>query len=384
VTLPTSELRGRTAVVGVGTTAQGELPGKSADEIAVDALGLALADAGLQKGDLDGLITCKSFGGSGIDTEIGRLAGLNPRYSATLDYGTCNFSLHLATMAIATGMASTIALVYGTNQRTAGNRFATAAGSGASPLELHGFHNIAGQAAMAFTRRAHLYGTTEEQLGAVAVTERAHAQRNPLAIFRDPLTLEDYLAQPYLVAPLRRADICMISDGGVCLIVTDATHRDVSPESPVYVLGTEQVTGLRQYQNPDNLLRPWVADMTDPVFARAGITRADVDVLFIQDPTSVWVLQMLELFGYCDPGESGSYVAEGRIALGGDGVPVNTNGGQLSESYMWGWLHLAEAVQQLRGTCGERQVAGARFAQYCSTKGFEKAATSILGNEVPA
>jgi acetyl-CoA acetyltransferase len=368
----------------VGTTEQGELPGRSADEIAVDALGLALADAGLQKADLDGLITCKSYGGFGIDTEIGRLAGLNPRYSATLDYGTCNFSLHLAAMAIATGMASTIALVYGTNQRTAGNRFATAAGSGASSLELHGFHNIAGQAAMAFTRHSHLYGTTEEQLGWVAVTERAHAQRNPLAIFRDPLTIDDYLAQPYLVEPLRRADICMISDGGVCLIVTDSARPAASAQPPVYVLGAEQVTGLRQYQNPDNLLRPWVASMADPVFHRAGITRDDIDVLFVQDPTSVWVLQMLELFGYCGPGESGPYVAEGRIALGGDGVPVNTNGGQLSESYMWGWLHLSEAVRQLRGTCGDRQVAGARFAQYCSTKGFEKAATSVLGREVPA
>ncbi len=381
---PSPELRGRSAIVGVGTTEQGELPGRSADEIAVDALGLALADAGLQKGDLDGLITCRSYGGFGIDTEIGRLAGLNPRYSATLDYGTCNFSLHLATMAISTGMASTIALVYGTNQRTAGNRFATAAGSGATSLELHGFHNIAGQAAMAFARHAHLYGTTEEQLGWVAVTERAHAQLNPLAIFRDPLTIDDYLAQPYLVEPLRRSDICMISDGGVCLIVTDSARLTAGAEPPVYVLGTEQVTGLRQYQNADNLLRPWVASMADPVFHRAGITRDDIDVLFVQDPTSVWVLQMLELFGYCGPGESGPYVAEGRIALGGDGVPVNTNGGQLSESYMWGWLHLSEAVRQLRGTCGDRQVVGARFAQYCSTKGFEKAATSVLGREVPA
>jgi acetyl-CoA acetyltransferase len=381
---PSHELRGRSAIMGVGTTEQGELPGRSADEIAVKALGLALADGGLQKSDLDGLITCKSYGGFGIDTEIGRLAGVNPRYSATLDYGTCNFSLHLATMAIATGMASTIALVYGTNQRTAGNRFATAAGSGASSLELHGFHNIAGQAAMAFTRHAHLYGTTEEQLGWVAVTERTHAQLNPLAIFRDPLTIGDYLTQPYLVEPLRRADICMISDGGVCLIVSDAERLAEGPEPPVYVLGTEQVTGLRQYQNPDNLLRPWVASMADPVFHRAGITRADIDVLFVQDPTSVWVLQMLELFGYCGAGESGPYVAEGRIALGGNGVPVNTNGGQLSESYMWGWLHLAEAVRQLRHNCGDRQVADAHFAQYCSTKGFEKAATSVLGREVPA
>lgn len=376
-----SPSRGQTAIVGVGTTAQGELPSMSADAIAVDALGLALADAGLEKGDLDGLITCRSFGGFGIDTEIGRLAGLNPRFAATLDYGTCNFSLHLAAMAIASGMASTIALVYGTNQRTSGNRFAAAAGSGAAALELHGFHNIAGQGALAFARHAHLYGTTEAQLGHVAVTERAHAQLNPAAIFKEPLTIEGYLAQPYLVEPLRRADVCMISDGGACLIVTAADRATASRTTPVHLLAMQQATGLRQYQNPDNLLRPWVASLRG-VYEKAGLRREDVDVLFVQDPVSVWVLQMLELYGFCAEGESGPFVEEGRIALGGE-LPVNTNGGQLSESYMWGWLHLCEAVRQLRGECGPRQVHGATFAQYCSTKGFEKAATSILGTVVP-
>jgi acetyl-CoA acetyltransferase len=378
-----SRIRGQSAIVGVGSTPQGELPGQSADEIGIDAFRLALQDCGLQTSDIDGLITCKSFGGYGIDTEIGRLAGLNPRYSATLDYGTCNFSLHLAAMAIATGMASTIALIYGTNQRTAGHRFRAAAGSGSGSLELHGFHNIAGQGAMAFARHAHLYGTTEEQLGWVAVTERAHAQLNPAAIFRAPLTIEDYLSEPYLVEPLRRSDICMISDGGACLIVAAADRVKDRPTRPVYLLGMDQATGLRQYQNPDNLMRPWVGQMAPTIFDQAGISRSDIDVLFVQDPTSVWVGQMLEHFGYCGVGESGPFVQEGRIALGGD-IPVNTNGGQLSEAYMWGWLHLCEAVRQLRGTCGERQAVGATFAQYCSTKGFEKAATSILGTEVPS
>jgi acetyl-CoA acetyltransferase len=374
--------RGDVAVIGVGSTEQGELPGKTADEIAVDALRLALEDCGLDKSDLDGLITCRSFGGSGVDTDIGRLAGLNPRYSATLDYGTCNFSLHLAAMAIASGMATTIALVYGTNQRTVGHRFQAPAGSGAASHALHGFHNIAGQGALAFARHAHLYGTTEAQLGCVAVTERAHAMLNPAAIFRTPLTIEDYLAEPYLVAPLRRSDVCMISDGGACLIVTAAERVGDAARTPVYLLAMAQATGLRQYQNPDNLLRPWVGAIAQDVYASAGIARTDVDVLFIQDPVSVWVCQMLELYGFCAPGESGPFVQEGRIALGSE-IPVNTNGGQLSESYMWGWLHLCEAVRQLRGECAGRQVPGATFAQYCSTKGFEKAASSILGTVVP-
>lgn len=369
--------------MGVGSTKQGELPGQTADQIGVDALGLALKDCDLNKTDIDGLITCKSFGGSGIDTEIGRLAGLNPRYSATLDYGTCNFSLHLASMVIAAGMATTIALVYGTNQRTAQHRFASAAGSGSSALELHGFYNIAGQGAMAFNRHAYLYGTTSEQLGWVAVTQRENAKLNPDAIFQHDLNIDDYLREPYLVEPLRRSDVCMISDGGACLIVTSSDFVARTSTKPVFVLGIDQATGLRQYQNADSLDRPWIKDMVPGIFDRAGVNRTDIDLLYVQDPVSFWVLQMLELYGYCAPGESGPFVQEGRIRRDGD-IPVNTNGGQLSESYMWGWLHLCEAVRQLRGTCGPRQVKGARFAQYCSTKGFEKAATSILGTVVPS
>src|SRR5262245_22642788 len=117
---PTGAVRGRTAIVGLGATEQGELPGRSANEIAVEAFRIALEEAELAKSDVNGLITCRSYGNGGIDTDIGSMAGINPAYSATLDYGTCNFSLHVAAMAIAAGMADTVAIMYGTNQRSAG------------------------------------------------------------------------------------------------------------------------------------------------------------------------------------------------------------------------------------------------------------------------
>jgi acetyl-CoA acetyltransferase len=375
--------RGTTAIVGVGTTEQGELPGRAADEIAVEALSLALDDAGLDASDLDGLITCSPFGGGGTDADIGRLAGLNPRYSATLDYGTCNFSLHLAAMAITTGMAECVALVYGTNQRSSRNRFSTGAGAGASWLEPHGLFNIAGPAALAFRRHQHLYGTTEEQLAHVAVNQRHNARLNPLAIFTSPLSVEDYLASPYLVEPLRRADLCMVSDGGASLIVTSAERALDRPKTPVYLLGMDEVTSLRLFQTPDNLMRPWVEKLAETIYPRSGVDRDDVDLLYIQDPVSVYVLQMLEALGFCGVGESGPFVAEGHTRLDGQ-IPVNTHGGQLSESYMWGWTHLCEAVRQLRGEGGDRQVADARTALYVSAKAFEKAAVSMLGTEVPA
>lgn len=364
------------AIIGVGATHQGELPGLSGDEIAVDALRLALADAGIAKSQLDGLVTCRSYGGQGVDTDIGRLLGLNPSFSATLDYGTCNFSLHLAIMAIRSGLANTVALTYGTNQRTAKHRFANAA-SDAHLTEPHGFYNVAGPAAMAFARHKHLYGTTEEQLGHVAVGQRQFAQLNPMAIFRDELTLENYLAAPYIVEPLRRPDITMISDGGAALIVTRADRIGDLDRTPVFLVAMAQSASLRDNQTNDNLMRPWIGDTATRLYRDSPVSREDVDVLFIQDPFSVWVLQMLEWYGFCPVGEGGPFLAEGRTAPGG-ALPLNTNGGQLSEAYMWGWLHLCEAVRQLRGEAGPRQVKGASIAQYCSTMAFKKAAATIL------
>lgn len=374
--LPRGAIRGRSAIVAAGNTEQGTIPGISADEIAVEALRRTLAEHDIDKSEVDGLITCKSYGGFGIDTEIGRLAGLNPDYSATLDYGTCNFSLHLACAVIDAGLATTVAIVYGTNQRSGGNRFSHPLGR-QDEASVYGFLNVAGPAGMAFRRHQHLYGTTEADLGRIAVSQRRYARDNPLAIFRDPLSLEDYLAQPYLVEPLRRADLCMISDGGACLIVTSADRAADLTDKPVHVMGIAQQTGLRDRQNADQWLRPWIERVAERIYPAAGIGRDGIDALYIQDPTSVWVLQMLEMYGFVKPGGVGEAFANGDVGFGGK-LPLNTNGGQLSEAYMWGFLHLCEAVRQLRGDAGERQLDGVRTAQYCSTFGFMKAASTIL------
>ena len=373
-------MRGRVAAIGVGTTAQGELGGRSPEEIAIEAFTLALADAGLTKADIDGLIVCPTLGGRGSDVAVGRMAGLNPRFSATLQDGMSNFSLHLAVMAIATGLADTIAIMYGTNQRSSRRdrqRFAEVTPAAAHEGSAYGMFNIAGPAALAFRRHQYLYGTTEEQLGHIAVSQRRYARLNPLAVFREPMEIEDYLAARYIVRPLRRPDICMISDGGACVVLTRSERAADLVARPVLVLGIDQATGLRGDQNEDNLLRPWMAAVGERIYRLAGVERADVDVLYIQDATSVWVLQMLEWFGFCPVGQAGPYLESGEIGFGTK-LPLNTNGGQLSESYMWGWLHLCEAIRQLRGECGPRQAEGARVAQFCSAVGFHRVACSIL------
>ena len=124
-------------------------------------------------------------------------------------------------------------------------------------------------------------------------------------------------------------------------------------------------------------MRPWIEGVAQDLYRSSGMGPSDVDVLYIQDPTAVWVLQMLEWYGFCPVGEAGPFLAEGHTRPGGS-LPLNTNGGQLSESYMWGWLHLYEAVRQLRGECGARQLADVEVAMYCSTMAFTKGAASIL------
>jgi acetyl-CoA acetyltransferase len=373
-------IRGKTAIVGVGTTRQGEHPGRSAEEIGVEAFQLALADAGIDKTAIDGLITCKTTEGFGVDTAYGPLLGIDPAYSASLDYGTCNFSLHLAVMAIMAGLASTIAIIYGSNQRTNRVQFTGAANPAGDFTLPYGYLHMAGPFAMAFRRHQHLHGTTEEQLGHVAVAQREFARLNPMAIFREPLTLDDYLASPYLIAPLRRHDFTMVSDGGAALIVTSADRARDFPKPPAYVLGIAEHAAPHANELEDNVMRPWLSHVAQRLYDSSGVSRDDVDVLFVQDPFSVYVLQALETFGFCAPGESGPFVQAGHTRLGGR-LPVNTNGGQLSEAYMWGWLHLCEAVRQVRGECGPRQVAGAKVAQYCSTMATQKGAASILGAE---
>ncbi len=371
-----SDIRGKVAIVGVGHSAQGTFPGKTAEQLSIEAIAAALEDAQLTREQVDGLITCKSVQGGNVDLSVGPLYGMSPKYAQTLDYGTCNFSLHLAVQAIVTGLAETIVLVYGANARSAKFNFAVAAPG----LEAaSGYVHVAGLAGMALQRHKALYGTKEEDFGWFAVSEREWAQRNPLAIFQDPMSIDEYLAKPYMVAPLRREDVTMISDGGVALVVTSAERAKDFPNKPIYILGQAENTEIRGDSFPDWPMRPNLKGTAARIWETTGFTPKDIDILYIQNPTAVWNLQMVEAYGFAPEGEGAAWAAEGHIRPGGD-MPLNTNGGQLSESYMWGWLHMVEAVRQLRGTVeAERQVPGPELALYCSSHAFYKSAASIIG-----
>ena len=364
----------RSAIVGIGVSPHAVRDGWRGEDFALDAARRSLDDAGIDKASLDGLITCKTLSGGGVDTVMGRLLGLNPRYSASLDYGTCNFSIHLAGMAIAAGLADTVLLTYGTDQGSRGGAFAAVAGEHLH----HGLVDpIGGLAALMFRRHQHLYGATDADLGAVVVAQRKWASLNPIAVHRDPMTIESYLDEEYYIEPIRESDVAGFHNGGVALVMTSLDRARDFPHAPVVLAGMAQVAPLRGLQNEDNLERRWMREVAERALSSARIARDDVDLVMIQDPASVWVLQMVEAMGFVAPGEGGPMIAAGETSPGGR-LPLNTSGGHLSESYMWGWLHIVEIVRQLRGDAGPRQVPDAHVALHASTMVAQKGSASVF------
>lgn len=362
-------LHGAAAVVGVGTSTFGRLPSYSADDLGGWALLEALADAGLRGHDVDGLIANRV---SSYET-IAAQYGIQPQWVAQLptEGRMSGSSIQLAALAIRSGLCRTVALVYGNDGRSAGATYGAAGEAyGTSPaLTLpYGMTSPGAFYALMMQRHRHLYGTSEEQLATIAMTFRRHASLNEHAVMRNPFTLEEYLASRYIVEPLHLLDYCLINDGGVAMVLTAAEAAVDFPKPPVYVLGAAQAGQLVGSDfPPEDFWAGAIGDVGDRAFRMADRTRGDVDALMVYDNFSPNVLFALEGLGYCKPGESGDFIQDGRIGLGGE-LPLNTSGGHLSESYMQGWGLNVEAVRQLHGECGERQVPEVRTVQYvCSS-----------------
>ncbi len=359
-------LRNAVAVAGVGQTKFGRLPGYTTYDLGVWALREALEDAGLRHTDLDGLIVCRI-----PDYQrTGEILGIDPRYTAiTPGQGRMSgASIQMAALAIASGMATTVAVVYGNDGRSVGDTYGGEAdrygGGGAGQWFPYGMTSPGAVHAMMFRRHMHLYGTTSEQLAAISVAFRKHAALNPGAVMRTPITVEDHQNSRMIVAPLHLLDYCLINDGGCALILTSAERARDMQQKPVYIRGMGQATALRGSNLPPDDL--WYAPMQqagNDVRQMAGVTQDDLDALMIYDNFSPTVLFSLEGFGFCRPGESGAFVQNGTLELGGR-YPSNTDGGHLSNSYMQGFALNVEAVRQLRGGCGARQVPGAKLIQY--------------------
>jgi acetyl-CoA acetyltransferase len=235
----------------------------------------------------------------------------------------------------------------------------------------YGLYNAGATAALGWTRYKALYGGREETLGEVAVAAREHARMNPLAAWRDPLSLDDYLAEPYTVWPFRELDICKLTAGAAALIVTTPERARSAPHRPVLFLAAGRRQSARRLQSDEHLLCHAMRDVATQLYAAAEVGPADVDILAVSDASTAAVVQSIENYGFCGEGEGGDFIAGGGIRVGGR-LPVNTDGGQLSGGYLVGWLHQVELVRQLRGEAGERQVEGARVGQYTTTGMFRE------------
>jgi acetyl-CoA acetyltransferase len=354
------------AVVGVGHTPYGKLPEYDAYELGLWALKEALADCGLDFDDIDGLIVNRI-----PDYQrFCEIAGLNPSY-VTITPGQGRFSgicVQTAKALIRDGLASVVALVYGNNGRSSGDRYGGAGdtyGSGGGGLWFpYGMTSPGAFHALMARRHMELYGTTADQLGTVSKTFRSHAALNPAAVMRAPFMLADYHASRYICEPLHLLDYCLINDGGVALILTDGARASDLAQPPVYVRGCGMATALTASSfPPDDFWRAPMRRAAEKSFREAGVTRSDISALMIYDNFTPTVLFSLEGFGYCGEGESGLFVAEGHLSLGAR-YPTNTSGGHLSESYMQGWALNVEAVRQTRGTCGVRQVEACALTHY--------------------
>lgn len=363
------ELKDRVAVCGVGASRQGTFPDMDHYMLAAEAFANALADCGLRREDIDGLIV--QGPGDISFVRFGEMLGLNPVMGSTFPLGGLATGpiIQYAVMLVVSGMCNHVALVYGNSSRTEGRKFGggTTVDPGREYSSSFYYYGLTSPgAASAFQARIHFatYGTTSRQLAAVPVAQRKWAMLNPLAIKKTPLTVEQHQASRFIVEPLRLYDYCLINDGAACIILTTAERARDLAKPPVYVTGIGRQDTYRGSSFPNvDLWRDTMPKAAEMAYAMAGVGPQDMDALMIYDSFSINIWISLENCGFCRPGEAGDFTQGGRIEPGGE-LPINTHGGHLSESYMQGWLHQVEAVRQLRGECGPRQVPNCEFVQY--------------------
>ena len=374
-------------VAGVAETPLGKVAGHSELSMVAVAAREALAEAGMTLSDVDGIFV--NYMGEEGSVQVGEYLGIQPRYADSTDLGGAAFEAHVhhALTAIATGRCEVALVTYASRQRSKRNR--------SRVLPLDDDNIIAqfeapyaipvpiGHYALLAARHMHQFGTTSEQLAEVAVAARSWAQLNPKAWSRDPLTVEDVLASPMMSDPIHVLDCCLVTDGGGALILTNQERAADAAKQAIRVLGAgESHTHWHIGQMPD--MTETAARLAGrEAFEMAGIQPKDIDVFEPYDSFTITVILQLEDLGFCEKGEGGAFVEGGRLGPGGD-FPALTSGGGLSYNHpgALGLLLVIEAVRQLRGEAGDRQVPEARLAAANGVGGlFSTSSTVILAHE---
>jgi acetyl-CoA acetyltransferase len=353
----------KAAIVGIGATEFSKDSGRSELQLAAEAVLAAVADAGLQPSDVDGLTTFTMETNSEI--HVARTTGIGDlTFFSKIGYGggAACATVQQAAMAVATGIADVVVCYRAFNERS-GYRFGsglsrsepTSEGIAMSWVSTFGLMTPAAWVAMFARRYMHEYGATSEDFGRISVADRKHAATNPKAWFYGkPITLEEHQASRWIVEPLHLLDCCQETDGGQAIVVTTTERARDLAQTPAVIAGAAQGVAKGQesmvsYYRDDIAGLPEMGLVAEQLWAQSGIGPEDVQTAVIYDHFTPFVLQQLEEFGFCKRGEAKDFIVDGAIELGGR-LPVNTHGGQLGEAYLHGMNGIAEAVRQIRRT----------------------------------
>ncbi|HIF99123.1 MAG TPA: hypothetical protein EYQ54_19245 [Myxococcales bacterium] len=384
-------ISGKIALAGAYEHPTRWAPDKSESLIMAECARGALEDAGLELSDVDGLFAASmSMGIMGVVT-LAEYLNIKPRYLDGTNIGGSSFVAHVnhAAAAIHAGLCEVALILYGSTAASNAMAIGTGLGGGGGDpntafLSPYGMTTV-GSYALIAQRHAHLYGTRPDQLAEIAVTMRRHASLNPEAKMQNLITVDDVLESRMISTPLHLLDCCIISDGGGALIVTSLERARDLAQPPVVLRGCGEAVCHQEMGAPD-LLTIAARQSGEQAFAMSGIRHDEVDLCTLYDSFTITALVTLENLGFCKPGEGGAFVEDGRIGLGG-ALPVNPDGGGLSSNHpgMRGIFLVIEAVRQLRGGLGPRQVEDAEIALVHGTGGtlgsLHSGATLLLSRD---
>ena len=373
--------RGGAAIVGAATFGIGEAPGFESIDLAAQASLSALRDAGVAVREVDAL-----FVGLPRDylsgLTLSEYLGIRPTLTNNNRTGGSSFLTHTSAAAIAlsAGLCDVALIAYGSNQRTGAGKLVSSWNSSPFEAPYEPMMPVAGYA-LAAARHMHEFGTAREQLAEVAVAARAWAKLNPEAFMRDDLDVAQCLASRMVADPLTVRDCCLVTDGAAAVVMTRADRARDAASEPIYLLGAGEAVTHKEIASMPDLTVTGALESGRRAYESARLEPSDIDVVELYDAFTINTILFLEDLGFCEKGEGGRFVEGGRIAPGG-ALPVNTNGGGLSCVHpgMYGLFTLVEAVEQLRGGAGARQIEGAKLA-LCHGNGgvLSSQVTNILG-----
>jgi acetyl-CoA acetyltransferase len=376
--------RGSAAIVGVAESDLGRVAeGMSPIDLMAQGVARALADCGLMLKDVDGLFAATTQSRMSV-LALAEYLRLDPAFIGSTIVGGSSFEYHVAHAieAIAVGACNVAVIAYGSTQRSVGRRQASIREVNPYETPFRPFMPTSAYA-LAASRHMHAFGTTREQLAAVAVAARQWAQLNPIAWEKKPLTVADVLSARMVSHPFTVRDCCLVTDGGGAIVMVSAERARSLAKPPAYVLGCGQSITHASISAMPDLTVTGALQSGRAAYRMAGLGPADIDVVELYDAFTINTILFLEDLGFCAKGEGGPFVEGGRIAPNGS-LPVNTNGGGLSYCHpgMYGLFLLIEAVRQLRGEGGARQVADCKVAIAHGNGGvLSSQATVILGAE---